>query len=153
MINFAYNANGFFYVFKREINNIIEAIGMFKLYRKYLNEECTNEYELNIVSNYKIQRGLCEIVPMLFLFYITICDSKYNSNKSQHRSSIIEIKSKIGTAIYYYYMNYFLPLFLLSVSIVKFDLIHCVYFITFIILLFVSKNSTRLTIFKLSYII
>ena len=150
MINFAYNANGFFYVFKREINNIIEAIGMFKLYRKYLNEECTNEYELNIVSNYKIQRGLCEIMPMLFLFYITICDSKYNSNKSQHRSSIIEIKSKIGTAIYYYYMNYFLPLFLLSVSIVKFDLIHCVYFITFIILLFVSKNSTRLTIFKLS---
>ena len=150
MVNFAYNANGFFYVFKREIRNITEAIGMFKLYRKYLNEECTNEYELNIVSNYKIQRGLCEIVSILFLFFITICDSKYNSNKSHQISSVIEIKSKIGISIYYYYMNYFLPFALLSVSIVKFDLIHCVYFITFIVLLFIPKNSTRLKIFKFS---
>lgn len=141
---YVFNITERFNLFSRKSFAIFEAIGFYKYYKNELNADYTNSYDLNKNCYKKIKGFLFDFFAMMIMCVLMFFEIYKNKNVQDKNENKIEISSKIVKFLHSLYKNYIMIFFILIISLIKFDVLHFVYFSIFFIMLLSNKSRDLL---------
>lgn len=152
-LQYVFNMSGVFMFNNIKFFKWLEIIGVYKYYKAKVSSDYSNLKTLDQSNEEKIKGMLTDVI-LLLLIMIFACalmtEKKHRRENMNTNENNRQINENVRSSGFENIINYIVeksfiicPLVIFACSIVKFDLLHCVYFTFFVVLIFVKESSFK----------